>query len=65
MLVRRSLDQKINGHFKEDIAVLSSPGLASLIVFRKNASTVLNLASDKEEEQQDILIGKLARLFAM
>ena len=62
VLVRRSLVQKINDHFKEDLAVRSSPGLASLIVFRKNASTVLNLASDKEEDQQDILIEKLAKI---
>jgi len=35
VLVRGSLVQKINCHFKEDVGVLSSPGLASLIVFRK------------------------------
>ena len=32
------------------------------MVFRKNASTVLNLAGDKEEDQQDILIEKLAKI---
>ena len=62
VLVQRSLVQKINGHFKEDVVVLSSPGLASLIVFIKNASTVVNLASDKEEDQQDILLEKLAKI---
>ena len=50
-LVRKSLLKKIKDHFGDDIAVLSSSGLASLIVFRKNASTLLNLVNDSDEDE--------------
>ena len=61
-LLRRSLLVKIQHHFLDDIAVLSSPGLSSLVVFRQNASTVLHLAGDTEDDTQDLLIGKLAKI---
>ena len=61
-LLRRSLLVKIQDHFLDDIAVLSSPGLSSLVVFRQNASTVLHLAGDTEDDTQDLLIGKLAKI---
>jgi hypothetical protein len=60
-LLRRSLLVKIRDHFLDDIAILSSPGLSSLVVFRQNASTVLHLAGDSEDDTQDLLIGKLAK----
>ena len=40
----------------------SSPGLASLVAFRGHASTVLHLAGDNEDDTQDLLIGKLAKI---
>ncbi len=52
---------KIRDHFLDDIAILSSPGLSSLVVFRQNASTVLHLAGDSEDDTQDLLIVKLAK----
>ena len=61
-LPRRSLLVKIQHHFLDDIAVLSSPGLSSLVVFRQNASTVLHLAGDTEDDTQDLLIGNLAKI---
>ena len=60
-LVRKSLLKKIKDHFGDDIAVLSSSGLASLIVFRKSASTLLNLVNDPDEDELSILTDKLAK----
>ena len=48
-------------HFGDDIAVLSSSGLASLIVFRKSASTLLYLVNDSDEDELSILTDKLAK----
>ena len=59
--VRKSLPKKIKDHFGDDIAVLSSSGLASLIVLRKNASTLLNLVNDSDEDELSILTDKLAK----
>lgn len=61
-LLRRSLLVNIQHRFLDDIAVLSSPRLSSLVVFRQNASTVLHLAGDTEDDTQDLLIGKLAKI---
>ena len=58
-LLRRSLLVKIQDHFLDDIAVLSSPGL---VVFRQNALTVLHLAGDTEDDTRDLLIAKLAKI---
>lgn len=60
-LVRKSLLQKIRDNFGDNIAVLSSSGLASLIVFRKNASALLNLVNDSDEDELSILTDKLAK----
>ena len=61
-LLRRFLLVKIQHPFLDDIAVLSSPGLSSLVVFRQNASTVLHLTYDTEDDTQDLLIGKLTKI---
>jgi len=42
-------------------AVLSSPGISSVIVFRDSASNVLNLTFEAEDDQQDLLIEKFAK----
>ena len=60
-LVRRSLLEQIKDYFGEDVIVLSSPGLASMLLFKNNASKVLKLSNDQEDDQQDILITKLAK----
>lgn len=42
ILSRRALLLQIKEHFSDEIAVLSSPGLASTVVFNHDATTVLN-----------------------
>ena len=61
MLVRRSLLEQIKVYFGEDVIVLSSPGLASMLLFKNNASKVLKISNDQENDQQDILITELAK----
>lgn len=61
-LSRRSLLARIQEHFLDDIAILSSPGLSSIIIFRSNAKALLHLSSDDEEDQQSLLIKKLAKI---
>ena len=49
-------------YFGEDFIVLSSPGLASMLLFKNIASRVLKLSSNQDDDdQQDILIAKLAK----
>jgi len=60
-LVLKSLLKNIKDHFGDDIAVLSSSGLASLIVFRKNSSTLHNLVNNSDEDDLSILTDKLAK----
>ena len=61
-LLRRSLLVEIQHHFLDDIAVHSSPGMSSLVVFRQNAPTLFHLAGNAEDDTQDLLIGKLAKI---
>lgn len=56
---RRSLLKKIKDHFLDEIAVLSSPGLASVIVFKISAVNVLNRTSEEEDDEQEIMIAKI------
>ena len=48
----------VKHHFLDDIAVLSSPGLSSLVVFRQNALTILHLTGDTDNDTQDLFISK-------
>lgn len=61
-LCRRSLLAHIKQHFLDDIAILSSPGLASIIIFRSNTKALLHLSSDDDDDQQSILVEKLAKV---
>ena len=51
----------MNIYIKKNVIVLSSPGLASMLLFKNNASKVLKLSNDQEDDQQDILVTKLAK----
>ena len=59
-LLRRSFLKKIKDRLMDEIAILTSPGLASLVVFSKGSS--LHLASDSEDKQDDdVIITRLAK----
>ena len=52
ILSRRALLLQTKEHFSDEIAVLSSPGLASTVVFNHDATTVLNLLKVPEDDQE-------------
>jgi len=54
------LFSKVKNRLQEDAAVLSTPGLESLIVFKKSASALLHLVNDREDDSQDLVIEGLA-----
>lgn len=63
-LLRRTFLMKIQDQL-DDVVVLTSPGLASLVVFRNSASSALHLASDSDTEdgqQEYVIIRKLAKV---
>ena len=60
---RRALLLQIKEHFSDEIAVLSSPGLASTVVFNHDATTVLNLLRVPEDDQEETSIENLSKNF--
>ena len=61
ILSRRALLLQIKEHFSDEIAVLSSPGLASTVVFNNDATTVLNLLKVPEDDQEETSIENLSK----
>ena len=61
-LTRRSLVQNLSDVFGPDLLILSSPGIASIIVLRSSASNVLNLVDDVVNET--VLDEKVAKQIA-
>ena len=61
ILSRRALLLQIKEHFSDEIAVLSSPGLASTVVFNNDVTTVLNLLKVPEDDQEETSIENLSK----
>jgi hypothetical protein len=61
-LSRRGLVEKLKETFGQDLLVLSSPGIASIIIFRSAASKTLRLVNDDEEDERDIVLSKVGKL---
>ena len=53
-LSRQALVTKLVHEFGEDLIVLSSPGLANILVFRAHAAGILKLCEDDDECRQDV-----------
>lgn len=60
-LTRRNLMSKLSEHSGQDILVLSGTGVASIILFRSKASSVLKLVGN-EEDCDDAAVSKVAKL---
>ena len=58
---RRDLISKVREHFGEKVLILSSPGIASIIIFRTNASSLLNVVKDDSEEVDLIHFAKTVK----
>ena len=59
-LSRKQLMSKLKEYFGEKVLILTSPGIANIVVFRTQASTVLNVVKD-DVADEDIEIDILAR----
>ena len=59
-LSRKGLVKSVSAYFGEDLLVLSSPGIASILIFHSQASSVLKVATD-EEDDLDIALNKAAK----
>ena len=62
ILFRRALLLLIKEHFLDEIAVLSSPGLASTVVPNNDATKVLNLLKVPEDDQEETFIENLTKI---
>ena len=60
LLSRRSLIKSVQEHFHSNLLVLSSPGVASILVFRGKASDHLRIVEDAEDDC-DAAISKVAK----
>ena len=60
-LSRKQLLIEIRQYFGENVLVLSSPGIASIIIFRKQASSLLNVVKDDDDDIDFEYLGKLVR----
>ncbi len=53
-LSRKELVQKLVAEYKNDILLLSSPGIANIIVFKSKANTVLRIQSLDDEDERNL-----------
>ena len=58
MLSRQQLVTELQTHFGKDILVLSSPGIANIVIFRSHASSLLHVI---EEDDDDFNFHKLGK----
>ena len=61
MLSRRQLIAKIVEKFGRDMIALSSPGVASILVFKSSASNALHIMPDDTDDQMNEAIEKVAK----
>ena len=58
MLSRQLLMAELQSHFSKDVLILSSPGIASIVIFRTHASSLLHIV---DEDDDDLNFDKLGR----
>ena len=61
LLSRRSLIKSVHEHFHSNLLILSSPGVASILVFRGKASDHLRLIDDAEDDCDSEAISSVAK----
>ena len=49
-VTRRQLTQRVSDYFGGDLLVLSSPGIANILMFQTKASAVLKVSTDDEDD---------------
>ena len=63
-ILRRTLIVKFNTYFGKDLLILSGNGVASILVFRSKASSVLQVVDDDEDDLNES-ITKVAKIIAL
>ena len=58
LLSRGSLVQRLNKFFAGELIVLSSPGLANILLFRSTASNVLRVVDFEEDDKSPEVVAK-------
>ncbi|KAJ8018705.1 hypothetical protein HOLleu_43161 [Holothuria leucospilota] len=58
---RRLLISKLSEHYKEELLVLSSPGIATILAFKSHASKALHVISDFEDDDSDFAVTKVTK----
>ena len=58
LLSRGSLVQRLNKFFADELIVLSSPGLANILLFRSTASNVLRVVDFEEDDKSPEVVAK-------
>ena len=61
MLSQHCLIKSVREHFRSNLLVLSSPGVASILVFRGKASDHLRIVDDAEDDCDAEAITKIAK----
>ena len=61
---RRVLVKKVVEHFDREMLALHSPGVATLLVFKKQAATTLRLVDDDQNDDMDECIRKVSKQIA-
>ena len=54
VLSRQGMVAKLANEFGKDLVILSSPGLANILVFRTHAAGIVKLCQDDNENSQDV-----------
>ena len=55
MLSRRQLISKVVEKFGEDMVVLSSPGIGSILAFRSSAAKVFHMLPDDTDDMSEVV----------
>ena len=61
IMSRRALVEKVLQHFGDEVLSLYSPGMATLMVFRKHVPTNLKLVDDDENDFMDECVRKVGK----
>ena len=61
MLTKRQVVDQLVDHFGDNIWVLSSPGVSSIVVFKNKAPTLLKLVPSDDDSDLDMYIKNVVK----
>ena len=60
---RRLLITRLSEHFGEDLLVLSSPGIATILAFKSRTAKVLHIIPDVDDDDIENAVNKVKKIF--